>query len=202
MNPRLVKIVAVGLALGGLIYFAPQEIHASSAAAYFFRRLGWAARTPHWGFVQIGALHPLDIGLLGIAALIAAITGGAFGVLVCLAGALPGKPSYRLTMLFALFATACFVWAPYQLGYLQVEKPGDLISAGTLPYFVLAVFTMWLLFQNLLRFRSVDRTLKTSLVTLGGSIVAVLISIPAFFYSLALGLSVHEMIWPARHLLE
>ncbi len=183
------------------IYFSPREIELGAAAGYFVRRLGWAARTPYWGFVQIGALRVRDIWLLGIAALVSALTGGAFGELVCVIGALSRKLGYQLTALFALVAIGCFVWAPYQMGFLQVAKPRDLVSGGILPYFTLAVFTVWLLFQNVLRFKSVDRTLRTSLVTLGGSVVAVGVSIPVFFYSLALGMSVHEMLWPARHLL-
>jgi hypothetical protein len=91
---------------------------------------------------------------------------------------------------------------PYQMGFLQVDKPKDLFSAGILPYVVLAVFTVWLLIQNVFRFRSEERTLKTSLVTLGGSIAAVLVSTPVFFYSIALGMSIHAMFWPARDLLE
>src|ERR1700733_9212030 len=115
MTLRVRKILAVGLVIGGVIYFVPQAIESCASAANFARRLGWAARTPYWGFVQIGALRSRDIWLLVIAALISAGTGGAFGELVCIVGAMSKRLEYRITAFFALIATSCFIWAPYQM---------------------------------------------------------------------------------------
>jgi hypothetical protein len=202
MTMRLVKIIAAGLFVGCLIYFAPKEIEYGAAATYFIRRLGWAASTPYWGCVAIGEFRSVDVWLLGIAAVVAALIGGTFGALVCLAGALSRKLSYWLIALSALIAIACFFWAPYQMGLMDVYKPMDLVSKRAVPYVVLAVFTVWLLFQNILYIRAVERTLETSLVTLGGSIVAVVVSFPLFFYILALGVSFHSMFWPSMHMLD
>ena len=195
MIRRKLKILTAGLVAGAVILFAPQEFEFGARAVFFLRRLGWAAMNPDWSWLQRGALRPTEIWLTVTAVLIAALVGGAVGGVVCPIWAHSRKQSFLFTASFAFVATACFIWAPYQMGYFQAEKPKDLLSLDIVPYMLLAVFTVWLAFQNVLRFRTVDRTLRTSLVTLGGSILTILVSIPSFFYSLTIGMAVHDMFW-------
>jgi len=194
MLSRLFKLFALGGVAAIVIYFLPQEVNGLGVIRNRFHVMYFAFTHPWWP-PDRDNWKPFVLSVL-----VAAILGGATSGALLKLGILSRARGSMFATGACLISISLFVAAPYHMSYFDVERPRDLFASELLPYLIVTVFAQWLILQNVLLFNVGERTLKTTLSTMAGSMVATVVSVPIFFYTVGVYFALHEYLYPSVHL--
>lgn len=186
-------LVILGCIAAVLVYFAPQAVEGVASIALRLRNMSFVFTDPWW------PSDPDGVGPFALSILVAAVAGGACSGALLRVGALSRARGIISAITSCIPSLSCFVAAPYYMSYLKFDRARDLIALDKLPFLAIAVFSQWLLLQNILIFKAQQRSMNTSLSTLAGSVLAMVVAVPMFFYCFSVDSSLHAYLYPQPH---